>query len=156
MQEARHAHLLECNVQAIPFLRLLIIYIKDQKLTTPIWGGHAHITKTVDWDSPKRDVSRFIRMSQDYMCYNMSVVSIKVRGITDLDTTAEVLCPKSGNILGHLSLQETLMKYLKMYDGNPTVAELHQRGPQGLVDMVRPNCSEAEACFEMLFNKQPA
>jgi hypothetical protein len=34
------------------------------------------------------------------------------------------------------------------------VAELHQRGPQGPVDMVIPNSSEAEACFEM-FNKQP-
>jgi hypothetical protein len=63
------------------------------------------------------------------MCYNMSMVSIKVRGITDLDAMAEVLCPKSGNILGHLSLQETLMKYLKMHNGNPMVAELHQRGP---------------------------
>ncbi len=34
-------------------------------------------------------------------------------------------------------------------------AKLHQRGPQGLVDMVIPNTSAAEACFKM-FNKQPA
>jgi hypothetical protein len=47
------------------------------------------------------------------------------------------------------------MKYLKMHDGNPMVAELHQCGPQGPVDMVIPNSSEAEACFKM-FNKQPA
>jgi hypothetical protein len=127
MQEARRAHLIECNVQAIPFLRLLINYIKDQKLATPIWGGHAHITETDDWDPPKSYVSRFVRMSQDHMCYSMSVVSIKVRGITDLNATAEVLCPKFGNILGHLSLQETLMKYLKLHGGNPMVAELHQR-----------------------------
>jgi hypothetical protein len=50
LQEARRAHLIECNVQAILFLRLLINYIKDQKLAAPIWGGHAHITKMVDWD----------------------------------------------------------------------------------------------------------
>jgi hypothetical protein len=125
MQEARHAHLIECDVQAIPFLRLLINYIKDQKLAAPIWGGHAHITKTVDWDSPKSDVSRFVRMSQDHMCYNMSMGSIEVRGIMDLDAITEVLCPESGNVLGHLSLQETLMKYLKMHNGNPMVAELH-------------------------------
>ncbi len=48
MQEAQRAHLIECDVQAIPFLRLLISYIKDQKLAAPIWGGHAHITETVD------------------------------------------------------------------------------------------------------------
>ncbi len=155
MQEAQRVHLIECNVQAILFLRLLINYIKDQKLAAPIWGGHAHITKTVDWDAPKSDVSWFVQMSQDHMCYNMSMVSIEVRGITDLDAMAEVLCPESGNVLGHLSLQETLMKYLKMYNGNPMVAELHQRGPQGPVNMVIPNSSEVEACFKM-FNKQPA
>jgi hypothetical protein len=42
-----------------------------------------------------------------------------------------------------------------MHDGNPMVAELHQCGPQGPVDMVIPNSSEAEACFKM-FNKEPA
>jgi hypothetical protein len=83
MREARRAHLIECDVQAIPFLRLLINHIKERKLTTPIWGGHAHITKTVDWDSPKGNVSQFVWMSQDHMCYNMSVVSAEVRGITD-------------------------------------------------------------------------
>jgi hypothetical protein len=40
------------------------------------------------------------------------------------------------------------MKYLKMHDGNPMVAELQQRGPQRPVDMVIPNSSEAEACFK--------
>jgi hypothetical protein len=82
----------------------------------------------------------------------MSVVSVEVRGIMDLDALANVLCP---NILGRLSLRETLMKYLKLKDGNPMVAELHQHGPQGPVDMVIPNTSEVEACSEM-FNKQPA
>jgi hypothetical protein len=113
MQEAGCAHLIECEVQAIPFLRLLINYIKDQKLAAPIWGGHAHITKTVDWDSPKSDVSRFVRMSQDHMCYNMNMVSVKVRGIMDLDAMAEVLCPESGNVLGHLYLQRNFDKISK-------------------------------------------
>jgi hypothetical protein len=154
MQEAQRDHLIECNKQAILFLRLLIDYIKDQMLAAPIWGWHAHIAETVDWDSPKSNVSRFVRMSQDHMCYSMSVVSIEVHGIMDLDATVEVLCPESGNVLGNHSLHEKLMKYLKLHDGNPMVAELHQRGPQGPVDMVIPNCSEVEACFKM-FNKQP-
>jgi hypothetical protein len=89
------------------------------------------------------------------MCYNMSVVSVEVHGIMDLDTAADVLCPESGNVLGQLSLQETLIKYLKVKDGNPMVTELHQRGPQGPVDMVIPNTSKAEARSKM-FKKQPA
>ncbi len=89
------------------------------------------------------------------MCYNMSVVSVEVWGITNLDASADVLCSESGGVLGRLSLLEKLMKYLKLKDGNPMVAELHQHGPQGPVDMVIPNTSEAEAHFEMV-NKQLA
>ena len=57
MQEARRAHLVECDVKAIPFLCALISYIKDKKLAVRIWGGHTHITETGDWDSLKGDVS---------------------------------------------------------------------------------------------------
>jgi hypothetical protein len=155
IQEAQGAHLIKCNVQAVPILKLLINHIKECKLTTPVWGGHAHITETVNWDSSKGDVSWFVRMFQDHMCYNMSVVSAEVQGITDLDASTEVICPQSGETLGQLSLRETLMKYLKLKDGTPLVAELHQQGPQGPVDMVIPNTGKAEARFEM-FNNQPA
>jgi hypothetical protein len=89
------------------------------------------------------------------MCYNMSVISVEVRGILDLEASAEILCPNTGNVLGHLTLWQTLMKYLKLQDGNPMCTKMHQCGPQGPVDMVLPNTSAAEAYFEM-FNKQPA
>jgi hypothetical protein len=109
----------------------------------------------VDWDSPKGNISQFVRMAQDHMCYNMSVVSAEVHRITDLDASAEVICLQLGDTLGRLSLRETLMKYLKQKDGTPLVAELHQHRPHGPVGMVIPNSGKAEACFEM-FNKQPA
>jgi hypothetical protein len=85
----------------------------------------------------------------------MSLISVQVKGITDLEASAEVTCPESGNVIGRLSLRQTLLKYLKLTDGNPMCAELHQHGPQGPVDMVIPNTSLAECGFEM-FNKQPA
>ncbi len=59
-----------------------------------------HITGTVNWGSPKGDVSQFVRMSQDHMCYNMNVVSAEVQGIIDLDTSVEVIYPQSGETLG--------------------------------------------------------
>ncbi len=155
MQEARQAHLIKCNIKEIPFLRALISYIKDKKLAVCIWGGHTHITEMVDWDSLKGDVSRFVWMSQDHTNYNMSLISVQVKSITNLKASAEMTCPESGNVIGHLSLRQTLLKYLKLQDGNPMCAELHQRGPQGPVDMVIPNTLLAECCFET-FNKQPA
>ena len=62
VQEARQAHLIECNSSKIPFICALINYIKEHKLAAPIWGGHAHITETVDSDPPKGDLSCFVRM----------------------------------------------------------------------------------------------
>jgi len=93
-------------------------------------------------------------MSQDHTNYNMSLISVQVNGITDLDASAEVTRPASGNVIGRLSLCQTLLKYLKLPDGNPMCTELHQRGFQGPVDMIIPNTPLAEGSFDM-FNKQP-
>ena len=147
--------MIECDISKIPFLRALINYIKEHKLAAPLWGGHAHITETVDWDSLKGNLSRFVRMSQDHTCYNMSVISVEMRDITDIDGKAAIYCPTLGEKLGKLSLRQTLMRYLKLHGGTPLCAEIHQQGLLGQVDMVIPNTVDAEACFEM-FNKQPA
>ncbi len=148
-------HLIECDPSKIPFLCALINYIKEHKLTAPIWGGHAHITETVDWDSPKGDLSHFVRMSQDHMCYNMSVTSVEERGIANIDKMANIYCPTSGDRLSELLLWQTLMRYLKLHYGSPLCTEIHQQGLLGQADMVIPNTADAEARFEM-FNKQPA
>ncbi len=65
---------------------LLIDYIKANKKTVPVWGKLAHIAKTVDWDSPKADVSQFVKMSQDHTSFNCSVIGVDLQGIVDLDT----------------------------------------------------------------------
>jgi hypothetical protein len=155
MQEARRSHLIECDTSKITFLCTLINYIKEHKLAASIWGGHTHIAETVDWDSLKGDLSRFVRMSQDHTCYNMSVISVKVQSISNINKTATIYCPTLGDRLGKLSLRQTLMKYLKLPDGSPLCAEIHQQGLLGQVDMVIPNTADAEARFEM-FKKQPA
>jgi hypothetical protein len=155
MQEARQVHLIEYDTSKIPFLCASINYTKEHKLTALIWDGHAHITKTVDWDSPKGDLSHFVRISQDHTCYNMSVTCIKVRGIANIDKMANIYCPTSGDRLGKLLLQQTLMRYLKLHNGSPLCAEIHEQGLLGQVNMVIPNTADAEACFEM-FHKQPA
>jgi hypothetical protein len=39
------------------------------------------------------------------MCNNMSVTSVKIRGIADIDKTANIYCPTFGDRLGELSLR---------------------------------------------------
>ncbi len=145
MQEARQAHLIECDTFKISFLSALINHIKEHKLTAPIWGGHAHITETVDWDSPKGNLSCFVRMSQDHTCYSMSVTSLKVRDIANIDKMANIYCPTSGNRLGELLLQQKMMRYLKLHDGSPLCAEIHQQDLLGQVDMVIPHLMQRHA-----------
>jgi hypothetical protein len=147
--------LIECDTSKIPFLCALINHIKEHKLAALILGGRTHITETVDWDSPKGDLSCFVRMSQDHTCYNMSVICIEVRGIANVDKTADIHCPTSQDKLGVLLLQQTLMRYLKLQDGSPLCAKIHQQGLLGPVNMAISDTFMAEACFEM-FNKQAA
>jgi hypothetical protein len=85
----------------------------------------------------------------------MSVISVEVQCISDIDKMATIYCPTSGDRLGELLLRQTLMKYLKLPDGSPLCAEIHQQGLLGQVNMVIPNTADDEASFEM-FNKQPA
>jgi hypothetical protein len=111
--------------------------------------------ETVDWQSPKSNLSCFVRISQDHTCYSRSVIGVKVRGIANLDKMADIYCPTLGNKLGKLLLQKTLTKYFKLHNGSPLCAEIHQQGLLGQVDMVISNTSAAEVHFEM-FNAQPA
>jgi hypothetical protein len=99
----------------------------------------------VDWDSPKSDLSCFVRISQDHTCYNMSVISIKVRGIVNVNKMADIYCPTSGDKLSQLLLWQTLKRYLKLHDGSPLCAENHQQGLLGQVDMVISNALAAKA-----------
>jgi hypothetical protein len=81
-----------------------ISYIKNKKLAVCIWGEHTHITETVDWESLKGGVSQFMQMLQDHTNHNMSLISVQVKGITNLETSVKVQCPESRNVIGCLSL----------------------------------------------------
>lgn len=47
-------------------------------------------------------------------------------------------------ILGYISLRKLLLKYVKLGDGSPAFAEVHQAGPLSAVTVVYPNIEEAE------------
>jgi hypothetical protein len=57
MQEARQAHLIECDVQAISFLKLLLNHVKDRRLTAPVWGGGTRTSRGRSTGTPRRVTS---------------------------------------------------------------------------------------------------
>ena len=57
----------------------------------------------------------------------MSVISVEVRGIANIDKMSTIYYPTSGDRLGELSLWQTLMRYLKLHDGSPLWTEIHRQ-----------------------------
>ena len=49
-----------------------------------------------------------------------------------------------------------MLKKFKMSDGSSLIAEVHQRGPMGVVDVIVPNTPEAEAMILMMNRHLPA
>ena len=106
-----------------------MIQIKGQTLALPIWGAIVHFTETVDWDLPKGNLSWFVRMSQDHTFYNVSIVDVDLRGVDTLTAMADILS-ETGMFLGTLNLQQVIMRYVKLPDGQPLCAKLSEGIPR--------------------------
>ena len=55
-----------------------------------------------------------------------------------------------------MNLCHVLYKYVKMYDGHSLIAEAHQRGHMGSLDIVIPNTPEAETMVTIMNKQLPA
>ena len=79
-----------------------------------------------------------------------------LRGIVNLD--AEVVVKKGSTKEDPtvVSLRQVLLFKFKLSDGTSLVAEVHQRGTMGLVDVIVPNIPEAEAMLLMMNRHFPA
>jgi hypothetical protein len=80
----------------------------------------------------------------------------KLRGIINLD--AEVMATKAstGDDMTVISLCQDLIFKFKLSDGTSLVAEVHQRGPMGSVDVIVPNIPETETMLLMMNRHFPA
>jgi hypothetical protein len=83
------------------------------------------------------------------MCDNL-------KGIVNLDAAAPVTSVATGKTVGEMTMRQVLLKKFKLVDGTSLIAEVHQRGPMGMVDVIVPSIPEAESMILMMNRNFPA
>jgi hypothetical protein len=121
-----------------------------------IWGRQAHITEAAGNNTSLGELKRFIKFAQRHVNFHCSMTCDDLKGIVNLDAEVEVLSVSTGEVKGHLSLRQVLLRKFKLADGSSLIAEIHQRGPMGTVDVIVPNIPEAEAMVLMMNRYFPA
>ncbi len=74
-----------------------------------------------------------------------------VQGITNLDIPIDIYQEVTNNFLGHISLRQAMLKYIRLSNCHQLIAEFHQASMLvGLVHIVIPNTPEAETMVLMM------
>ena len=116
-----------------------------------VWGRQVHLTEVADFDTPAGEMKRYVKFAQRHVNFHCSMICEDIRGISELDATASFFSVTNPDeVVGVLSLRQVILRYIKLADGSSLVAEIHQRGTMGLVELVVPNTPEAEAMVLMM------
>jgi hypothetical protein len=155
-QQARRSWHLEVDKQHARKMKTLIQAAKDYGCVEEIWGCHAHLSEVTDANSTNREAKRQVDVAQSHTNYQMSMTSEDLEGITSLDERVDITHPSTGETVGSLSLRMILLNYLKMQDGHPVIAEVHQEDLCKPVHVVIPQAEEAERMIGMMNKNLPA
>ena len=155
-QMARRTWHIEVETQHANRLRELVNIVKTSGAIQSMWGRQVHFSEVADFNTSSADHRRYIKFSQRHVNFHCSMICLDIKGIIHLDATATVYSVTTGAPVGNMSLRKALLKYMKMADGTSLIAEIHQRGPMGKVEVVVPNTSEAETMVAMMDRHFPA
>ncbi len=78
------------------------------------------------------------------------MTSEELECITTLDKQVIIIHPATSEIVGSLSLCMVLLNYLKMQDGHPIIAEVHQEDYCKPAYVIIPQADEAELMIGMM------
>ncbi len=137
-------------------MKALIQVSKDYGCVEEMWGCHAHLSEVTDAFSSNREAKRQVDVAQSHTNYQISMTSEDLEGIISLDEHINIIHPSTGENVGSLSLRMILLNYLKMQDGHPMIAEVHQEDLCKPVYVVIPQAEEAERMMGMMHKNLPA
>ena len=155
-QLARRAWHIEVETKHSATLIDLVRRAKDSNAISEMWGRQVHFSEVADNNTPSAEIKRYVKFSQRHVNFHCSMTCEDIRGITYLDATAPILSVTTNETVGHLSLRQAMLKYMKMSDGRSLIAEIHQRGPMGIIEVIVPNTAEAESMVLMMNRHFPA
>ena len=93
----------------------VVNFAKEKNMIAPIWGNWAQPTCPVDYNSPRVDIQRFVRLAQNHTNFGCSMTSTELEGIVDINGSAPIM--DSGLVVGYLSFRKVCYRYLKTPDG---------------------------------------
>jgi hypothetical protein len=88
--------------------------------------------------------------------YQLSMVAEELVGVVSLDEPIDIIHPLTYEIVGSLTLWTVLLNYLKMKDGYPMIAEVHQEDLCEPTHVIIPKTEEAERMIGMMNKNLPA
>ncbi len=155
-QQAQRSWHLEVDRQYATKMKDLIQCAKEYGCVEEFWGCHAHLNEVTDAKSTVREAKRQVDVAQSHTNYQMSMVAEELTGITKLDEQIDKVHPATSEIIGLLSLRSILLNYLKMQDGHPMIAKVHQEYFCSPAHVIIPQAEEAERMIGMMHKNLPA
>ncbi len=121
-----------------------------------MWGRQAHISEAADNDTSPGEINQYIKFAQRQVNFHCSMMCDDLKGIVNLDAVTLVTSVATGKTVGEMTMRQVLLKKFKLADGTSLIAEFHQRGTMGMVDVIVPNILEAELMILMMNRNFPA
>ena len=116
-----------------------------------MWGKQVHVSKVVGKYTLAVEIKRLIDVSHKHTNFHSSMTAEELVGIIDFGVTETVYSVSDPTkAVETINLRHVLYKYVNMDDGHSLIADAHQRGHMGSVDIVIPNTLEAETMVAMI------
>ena len=153
MRKAVH---FESDREDSAFVQDLMEKAKLEDLIRPIWGPHVKVSKTSDNDTEPQNLNGQSRWVRKHVNYHASMEYGGLTGIVGLDKKVPIQNEEMSDGDGiEISLRDILYTHVKMPDGTPLFAEVHQEHELAAVQVVHPNTLAAEVMIQN-FCKHPA
>jgi hypothetical protein len=140
IKKHRMAFHLEVDVKAEEAFKKLVQYAKQEGIFKNRLGKRAHISELLTRTSTGGEVKQMIAVTSAHANYQISMTADVIMGIRDLEAGVK-MSPDSTSIT---SIRQVMLRCVKMMDSHSLLAEVHQPFALGAVDVVYPNCDEAE------------
>jgi hypothetical protein len=160
----------EVEESEVPFVHSLVEEVKSRgilaKYFGPMarlavileakWGGGGRSSGDRQQSHKKVGMAAMVCFSRKHINYQANTSISGLRGIFNVDKAIPIFSVSDpSKTAGVMSLRRILYTKLLMSDGNPLFLEVHQADPMNAVDVVVPNCEEAERMLLMM-NKNAA
>ena len=140
IKKNRMAFHVETDVEVEEKFKNLVQFAKHAGIFKNGLGKRVHISEMLTKTSTGVEVKRMIAVTSAHANYQISMTADAVMGIRDLEAGVK-MSPVSTSIT---SIRQVMLRCVKMMDGHSLLAEVHQQFALGAVDVVYPNCDEAE------------